>query len=180
VCNFGNHGRTHPKRLIQTAADNSFEWMMYHSIKDHFEAKGEKRVTVKIPESALVYCHMYDWTVRFHHGDFIGYQGGIGGLSIPMRKKVYSWDKSKHADLTVIGHFHQLKNFNDMVVNGSLIGWNPFAVSIAADYEHPRQGFFLMDWSRGMTGWSPIYVTDTGRMVSQRQDRIASNEVEIS
>jgi len=44
-------------------------------------------------------------------------------------------DKARHADLDVFGHFHQLKNLGNWVCNGSIIGYNAFALRIKADYE---------------------------------------------
>jgi hypothetical protein len=47
-----------------------------------------------------------------------------------------------------------------LVTNGSLIGFNPFAVSIGAKYEPPQQAFFLVDSKRGKTASYPIWVED--------------------
>ena len=46
-----------------------------------------------------------------------------------------------------------------MIVNGSLIGWNAYAQSIRAQFEEPRQAWFLVDKARGKTLVSPLWVT---------------------
>jgi len=42
------------------------------------------------------------------------------------------------------------------VVNGSLIGYNAFALSIKAEYEPPSQAFFLIDKKRFRSVTIPI------------------------
>ena len=75
-----------------------------------------------------------------------------------MRKAINGWNTFKHADLTVIGHYHQLRDFGDSVVNGSLVGYDSFALSIKARFEPPRQGFFLIDSERGKVSMPAIWV----------------------
>src|SRR5208337_2538899 len=40
--------------------------------------------------------------------------------------------------------FHQYVNYGNFVCNGSLIGYNAYAISIKAAYERPQQAFFLV------------------------------------
>jgi hypothetical protein len=70
-------------------------------------------------------------------------------MTIPIRKKISAWDKAMRADLTVMGHFHQLMDGGDFLVNGSLIGYNEFAQAIGASPEEPRQAFFLVHARNG-------------------------------
>lgn len=157
VCNYGNHGRTTEKRRIATSADNSFEWLMYHTLAKQYV--GNSRVKFHIANGSHVYLEVMDHTVRFHHGDEIKYNGGIGGITIPFRKAVDAWNRTRHADVTVIGHYHQWMGDNaDLVVNGSLIGYNAYAQSIKASFEPPRQGFFVLDPDRGKRFVSPVLV----------------------
>jgi hypothetical protein len=53
-------------------------------------------------------------------------------------------------------HFHQLRDGGNFVSNGSLIGWSSYAVSIKAEFEKPKQAFFLIDRKRGKTVSAPI------------------------
>lgn len=154
-CSYGNHGRTTKQRRVQTGAQNSFEWMAYHSLAQRFA--GESRVEFHIADGAHLYADLYGTSVRFHHGDDVRYQGGVGGLSIPLRKACDSWDKFQEADVTVIGHWHQFVDFMFAVVNGSLIGYNAYALSVKARWEPPRQGAFLIDEEWGKRLVTPIY-----------------------
>jgi len=158
-CCFGNHGRTTTRRRITTGAKNSFEWLMFHTIADHF--KDEKRLEFVIADGAHIYLEVYGLTVRLTHGDDIRYHGGVGGLTVPLRKAVDAWDVFKRASLSVFGHWHTLDNYGSWAVgNGSLIGFNAYALSIKARFEPPQQAFFLIDAERKRkTGAFPIFVT---------------------
>jgi hypothetical protein len=45
-------------------------------------------------------------------------------------------------------------------VNGSLVGYNAFALSIKAGFEPPKQAFFLIDKSVGKTVVTPIILSE--------------------
>lgn len=154
-CNHGNHGRTTEKRRVATAAANSYEHFLYHMLRDDFQ--DDDNVVFQIARGAHLYVGVYDYTLRLHHGDEVRYQGGIGGISIPLNKAVHAWNTVKHADMTVIGHYHQYSPGQRIVTNGSLIGYNPFALSVKATFEPPQQAFFLIDSKRGPCMHTPIW-----------------------
>ena len=153
-CCIGNHGRTTKKRRIKTAAKNSFEFMMYCQMANHF---GD-RVDFRISEGYHNIVEQFGYNLRFHHGDAIGYNGGMGGPTISANKKIGNWNKTQPAYQDIFGHLHTwIGDEVFFMLNGSLIGHNPFAVRIGAPYQPPIQGFFLME-KRGKTGTFPINV----------------------
>ncbi len=147
VCHSGNHGRMTQKMHVSTEAGNSLEIYMYKNMAEYFSK--QPRVKFLVAEGLMSYVKVYDYTIRFLHGHSIKFNGGIGGITVPVRKAISQWNKIRKADLTVFGHFHQMFDGNDFLVNGSLIGYNNFALSIKADYEKPRQGFFLISNYQG-------------------------------
>lgn len=155
-CHSGNHGRTTNKIFIGSEYGHSLEYLMYKNLEKHF--RKEKRVKFNIIKGYHSYQDVYDMTLRFHHGHGLRYAGGVGGIFIPANKAIAQWNKAKHADLDVFGHFHQLKDGGSFISNGSIIGYNQFAVRIKADYEPPRQAFFVIDSKRGKTFVCPIRV----------------------
>jgi hypothetical protein len=157
-CSHGNHGRATERMRISTGAENSYEWLLYQLLSRHYQ--DHELVEVHAPKGDLLYLRVFDWTIRFTHGDKIRYQGGVGGLSIPLNKAIDAWNAGKHADVTVIGHWHQYTPGRHAVVNGSLCGYGPYALSVKARYEPPQQAFFLVDAKRGMRGHTPLWVTD--------------------
>lgn len=145
-CHSGNHARITKKIHWSTESGNSLEYAMYHVLASEF--KDNKRVKFIIPEGYHSYIDIHGFVIRFHHGHAIKYGGGIGGLFIPAFKAISQWQKAKHADLDVFGHLHQTKDGGNFLCNGSLIGYNEFAQIIKADYEKPKQLFFLVDHKR--------------------------------
>jgi len=141
----GNHGRTGQRIKIASYAKNSFEWLLYQWLAIHFE--DEPRITFQIASGYNNVVDLYGFRINFHHGDAVGYGGGVGGLSIPVNKRIgrqaqsipIRWegtDKGAH-HLNVNGHFHQLMFPKFFIGNGSLIGWNDFAERIGCAYEDP-------------------------------------------
>lgn len=153
-CHSGNHARTTHKVRFSNENGHSLEYLMYRHLEAYF--RGEKRVTFKVAEGYHSYANVYGKRLRFHHGHAINYQGGIGGIFIPAFKALSQWDKARQADVDFFGHFHQHKDGSKFVSNGSLIGFNPFALSIKADYEPPQQTLLLIDKKRGRTCTWPI------------------------
>lgn len=160
-CHSGNHSRTTIKTRFGAENGHSLEYLMYLTLAAHF--RHEKRVTFLISEGMHSYVDLYAGqpgatTIRFHHGHAVKYGGGVGGIYIPVNKAIAQWSKARHADLDVFGHFHQMRDGGNFLCNGSLIGYNTFALSIKADYEKPRQLLFLIDRKRGRTCTWPILV----------------------
>lgn len=156
VCSYGNHGRTTIRKKFSTGFKNSFEWMLYHDISDYY--KDEKRITFSIPNGIFTYINVYGYVLRFMHGDTIRYQGGIGGLTIPLIKAIHRYNQQIPAHYNFMGHYHQLfQATKDCIVNGSGIGYNAYAQGIGAGYEPPLQGYCLIDQKRGMTIKAPIF-----------------------
>lgn len=152
-CSWGNHGRTTIKPRHATGAKNSYEWMLYHVLR-----KQMPQFDWRISNGYHNYLEVDGRMIRFHHGDDLKYQGGVGGLTIPVEKAIAQWNKAIHADLDIFGHWHQSQQNPKWISNASLIGHNGYAIAIKAGYEPPSQTFFLMDAKRGRTVTCPIYL----------------------
>jgi hypothetical protein len=160
VCHSGNHGRMTKKQRIATEAGNSLEAYMYYSIRDFF--KNESRVKFIVATGYHSYVRFFEgrYEIRFHHGHQINYQGGVGGITIPVNKAIAQWNRAKPVNLDVFGHFHTRFDGGNFIANGSLIGYNAYAVSIKASYEKPSQTFFLVNKEfEEKTVVAPIFVS---------------------
>ena len=153
-CQSGNHGRTTKFSEFGSENGHSHEFFMYCTLRDHF--RNEKRVRFIITEGAHTYLEIYGRQIRFLHGHDIKYSGGVGGITIPVNKAIAQWDKARPAFLTCFGHFHQKFDGGNFLANGSMIGYNAFALSIKASAEPPAQQLCLIDSKRGKTGVFPI------------------------
>ncbi len=156
VCHVGNHSRITKKIHISNEQGNSLESLMYCSLKQRFLS--EPRVKFVIAEGYHSYMDVYKTRIRFHHGHSLRFQGGVGGLTIPVNKAIAQWNKIIPVDLDIFGHWHTYMHMKNFVANGSLIGYNGFALSIKADFDDPKQAFFLIDKRLGPSIFAPIFV----------------------
>lgn len=159
VCHGGNHGRMTKKQRHSTELGNSLEQLMYRELK--LILANEPRIKWQLAEGYHTFLQLFDgaYTIRFHHGHNISYGGGIGGITIPVNKAIAGWNQGHSVDLDVFGHFHQYIDAGNFVANGSLIGYNAYAVAIKAAFEKPTQAFFLVNrkWN-SKTMATPIFV----------------------
>lgn len=152
----GNHGRSTPKKRIKTYHQNSFEWMTYNFMAREFE--GNENVHFHIGKGYHNWLKVQGMNLRAHHGDFLKFGGGIGGISVTVNKSIAAWNKRKHADLDIFGHFHQFVDHWNWVCCGSLKGYDEFSVSIKADFQPPTQTLILVSKRYGKTAAIPIFL----------------------
>jgi hypothetical protein len=157
-CNDGNHGRMSKRLGSSSRTMMSLEIMLYRMLQREF--KNEPRIQFIIAEGEHVYYEVYGRTIRFVHGDSIKYSNGIGGITIPVMKAINAWNTLKYADLTCMGHWHQRLVLPDLMVNGSLIGYSPFSMTIRARFEPPSQNFSILEPKRFRSIDLPLWVAD--------------------
>lgn len=144
----GNHGRTTVKPRVATAAEHSYEYWMYDAIAEKYADRGESRVQFKLDRSYHSILDIQGKRVRFHHGDYIKYAGGVGGITIPVNKAIAEWNKSEVADYDVFGHWHQFLRHRRWCACNCMIGYNAYAVKIKAEYSEPSQTMIVFDRDR--------------------------------
>jgi hypothetical protein len=142
----GNHGRT-TEKLRTNEADTSYEHHLYLTMR---AAEPRPNVRWQIGEGHLNYLDLDGFKIRFCHGHAVRYQGGIGGIHVPLNKAIAAWDATERADLTCLGHWHQFSwsRSGRYVSNGSVIGHSAYAVRIKATYEPPCQAAIVIDHGR--------------------------------
>lgn len=155
-CVIGNHGRTTKKSRISTARKNSYEWGMYCDLADHYQ--DDPRIQFHIPDSYFCNIDLFGRLVRFHHGDYLKYNGGVGGITIPVNKAIAQWNRTEPAWLDLFGHYHQYLDHGNWCCNLSLIGYNAYALSIKAPFEPAGQNLIFVEKEKGKVGTLPIYL----------------------
>jgi len=157
-CSFGNHGRLTKKPYTTKAAEHNLEWFMYVQLQRAFESAKNVRFLVsrsRMSEEVEVFGRR----LRFHHGEDLGFQGGLQGIYGRLFKVHNAWNSTRHCYLTCVGHWHQAKAFQDLgLINGSLIGYSAYSQKLAAQFEPPRQMYALIEKDHGMTFAAPIFV----------------------
>jgi hypothetical protein len=163
VCHDGNHGRLTMKIRAQTRTENSLEWLMYKTLAQRFA--DEPRAQFSVADGLYTYVDVYDETLIMTHGDQFRYQGGVGGLLIPVRRGLNEIRKYrpglKRNGIFCMGHFHERMDVGDIVINGSAIGVTPYSLSINVKPERRAQHIFLIDSARGKDAptapvWLPL------------------------
>ena len=150
----GNHARTTDENYFSAESGHSLEYYMYRTIEQHFSK--EKRLRFIVQTGYHVYLDVLGYKIRFHHGHAIRYGGGIGGLFVPAYKKIDKWNNAMPVNLDVFGHHHQYKDGGTFISNGSMIGYNAYALRNGFGFERPQQAYFLVDARRGRTISAPI------------------------
>jgi len=146
VTSFGNHGRTTVKPRSTTSHVTSFEQLMYWHLASTFKDAG---VSFKIENSYHNILPIYGRDYRFHHGDSVKFLGGSGGLGVPIGKAIAAWDKTITAHFDVCGHFHQTSYARKYAINGSVVGYNSYAMRNKCDFEEPSQNLIVTSRKRG-------------------------------
>lgn len=159
VCNSGNHGRLTHKVRPSTREDNSIEWLLYAGLAREFA--NEPRVEFVLPHGVLTYVRVYNWMLRFTHLDACKGGDGVGGIMIPIMKKLAKWDSGIKADVTNGGHFHQYYDLPFLTLNSSLIGLDEYALELGCRPEDPCQAFYLIDKRRGKSMQGRIWAEDS-------------------
>ena len=158
VCSYGNHGRNSKKPMRARGAAHSYEWLLYKIIESEFA--DEPRVRFITNPKGHQYLGVYDWMTHWHHGDETRFQGGVGGIMIPLNKAIARWNEVKYAHLHNIGHYHQYLQTRYLTANGSGIGYNDYAMSIGATPEPAQQACYIIDSKRCKTEKSPLWLED--------------------
>ena len=153
ICSDGNHGRITQKQQYNSRQGNALEYYMYFNIAKRFP-----QLKWVFSPGLLTYQRVYDFNLRFHHGDTIHF-GGIKGPAEYLIRSIHFWDTAVHADYSLQGHLHTYNlGTRQWLINGSLIGYSPFGIAMRGEYQPPIQAFCLIDKRRGPTVQIPILV----------------------
>ena len=138
---------------------DNYEWLIYQFISRHY--KDDKRITMLIPDGPDAIFTIYDKGFLLTHGDQFRGGSGISGIFTPLmlgraRKQQKSQAIKKNFDVMMIGHFHQYIHTNQLIVNGSIKGYDEFANEFNFSFERPQQALFINHPRNGMVIRTPI------------------------
>lgn len=155
ACTRGNHARITHKMISSVDYRMNYETILYNILRSDFEGQN---IEWTIPDSEIAEVEVYGNSLRIIHGHQVKYQGGVGGLTIPLNKYVMRMDQINKAYYNFVHHYHNLSYPTvNTTVNGSIVGYDPYAMSIGCSYQPPMQSFQLLDSRRGMTIKAPIF-----------------------
>ena len=166
-CVAGNHGRLDRKPRMKNGVKLNFDWLLYHFIARTIanDTKYRDKITFQIPDGFDCSYSVYGTRYMLTHGDSFKGGGGITGPLLPwMRgdmktRKAYSAVGMPYSHL-VMGHWHQLRYLGQIIVNGSLVGYNEYALKSRFDFEPPQQALWLTHPLRGLTFQEGVFAED--------------------
>lgn len=155
VCVRGNHPRITRKMVAAIDYRMNYEHILYNILKQDFK---DKKFEWHIPDSEVAEVEIYGRNIRIIHGHQTKFNGGIGGLTIPLNKFIMRLDATNPAYHTFLHHYHNLSYpTKNSTLNGSVVGYDPYAFSLGLQFDEPQQSFQLLDRDRGMTIKAPIF-----------------------
>lgn len=159
----GNHGRMSRKPRAKLRVRTNFDWLLSKMIERHYH--DNTRVTFQIPESADCLVNIYGHGHLITHGDQVTGGGGIGGIYPPImrlraRKAQRYLATGKSFQTLWMGHWHQYISTPSLIINGSLKGYDEYAMISNFSFEPPQQALAVVTPSHNVTIQAPIFVED--------------------
>ena len=137
----GNHSRTTKKIQHSNGFKLSYEWLMYKNIESQCQSvklpidfciPNAELAIVKTPDNKkFIFCHGFQIKGSGN--------GTVCGIYPALNRLALKWGKTIGQDKIYLGHFHQCVSIPNAVVNGSIIGYNSFALTNGCSYEDPAQ-----------------------------------------
>lgn len=154
VCKSGNHGRATEKQRVSTREANSNEQVLYQTLARVM--KDDPRFEFVITPGEWTEIDCMGFPLAFTHGDSFNYGGGVGGVSIPIRRGIARQFQGRKIHQFNMGHFHTRQDFGDIQINGSMIGYSDYSQRIHAAPEPRQQSYYLVDSVYGKCISAPI------------------------
>lgn len=159
----GNHGRTTRKPRAKRKAVDNFDWLCYQLVAR--ELRGDSRITMQIADASDLHFNVYGVRYCLTHGDQFKGGAGISGALSPLmlgvhRKRRRDAQAGQPWDVLVMGHFHTSYFLQDLIVGGSVIGYNEYAANLNLPLEQPQSALWLNTPGRGITAYYPVHLMD--------------------
>lgn len=166
-CVSGNHGRLDRKPRMKDGPKLNFDWLLYHFVARTIgsDPKYRSKISFQIPDGFDCVYGVYGTRYMLTHGDSFRGGSGITGPLLPWMRGDAKTRKQYGAlglpyDVLVMGHWHQLRYLGQIIVNGSLVGFNEYALKSRFDFERPQQALWLTHPQRGLTFQEAVFAED--------------------
>lgn len=153
----GNHSRTTKRLQFNNGFALNFEYFLYKDIEQTLTLMGLTKFQYIIPEGDLAYLDIYGKKILFAHGFQFKSSGGIGGVYPSMFRWFGKMNQVIKIDKAFLGHWHTSIYTKEVCINGSLKGYDAFAMGHGLPYEVPQQTYVILNEKRGFVFYSPIF-----------------------
>lgn len=161
----GNHGRDSVKPIYKNRVERNADWLIGVMLENHF--RNNDNIHFHVPSEIDSYFNIAGYRFLATHGDSLGTRGGDGIIGavgpiirgdVKVRKQQSSINREY--DYLSIGHWHQEDQVRNILVNGSIIGFNEFAkIKLRVSPEPPKQALYFVHEDYGITCHWPIYAS---------------------
>jgi hypothetical protein len=171
-CVTGNHGRNTKKPQAKHRNFTNFDWLLYQFLARHFE--GDARIRFYIPDGSDASYKVFNHRYLLTHGDqFRGGDGIIGALGPILRGRQKKQSRNSaialNFDTMIIGHWHQYLPLLEVIVNGSLKGYDEYAQQNNFGFQLPIQALWTTHHRIGINNMRPIYLEGKDEAVTQEE-----------
>lgn len=164
----GNHGRIDRKPTAKNMVKDNYDWLLYNVVKMLVQGRmGSKcNVEFEISTAADINYAVYNTRYLLTHGDQIGGGSGVGGFWPSMMKTAHRKQQrsvksgARGFDYMVCGHFHKYGSVSNVIVNGSLKGYDEWVYKMNFDYERPIQALWVTHPEHGIVSHTPVYADE--------------------
>ena len=165
----GNHGRATRKPWAKFYAETNLDWLCYCMLERFFTREIEQgSIQFVTPPARDVTFRIAGRSFRLTHGDqFRGGDSIIGPLGPITRgdnkKRAMAMTLPTDAeeyDTLLVAHFHSLYMTPKLIINGSVKGYDEYALSNNFNFEPPQQALFLTHEKYGVNHWMPVLADD--------------------
>lgn len=153
----GNHSRTTKKMQFNNGFAMNMEYFLYKDIEQTLTLMELNKFECVIPEGDLAYLDIYGKKILFAHGFQFRTAGGIGGIYPSMLRWFAKMNQTIKIDKAFVGHYHTSIYTKEVCVNGSLKGYDAFAMGHGLAFEEPQQTYVILNKRRGFVFYSPIF-----------------------
>ena len=179
-CVVGNHGRMDKKPSAKGGVVDNFDSMLCRVVERRIRALHDN-VEFAVSPSADFQYSVYGKQVRITHGDQFKGGSGVGGIWPSLLRGVMrkhsrlgakNWlspdlmanpeaaalftHMNTPFDYLVMGHFHQYGSVQGVMLNGSLKGYDEYAITHNFAPEPAQQAMFVMHPEYGVTFQMPV------------------------
>ena len=158
----GNHPRMTPKPRAKGGVKDNFDWLLGALLQREYATRN-KNVVFKLSESFDLSFNIYTTRYLQTHGDQFKGGAGIAAQLSPLfigdsRKREKQVAINQPYDIMLIGHWHYRSCLPPVKGNGSLKGYDEYAMSRNLKFQSPQQSFWLTTPEHGITMEAPIFV----------------------
>lgn len=159
----GNHGRRTKKPRAKGKARDNYDWLIYQLVAR--ELRSDPRITMNVTNAPDAYFSVYNTNYCLTHGDQFRGGSGISGFLTPLmlgvhRKRRKDAAAGRYWNKIVLGHFHQSYFLKEIIVGGSVCGYDEHASDNNYAPEPAEAALWLNTPERGVTGYMPVHLED--------------------